>query len=60
MFPNGKLSKNTMKIMKNNSEFSRFEKTYGVVHMPTAHMSTDGCEALSASIFGEKSNFHGF
>ena len=25
--------------------------TYGTVHMPTAHMSTDGCEALSAIIF---------
>ncbi len=23
-------------------------QTYGAVHMPTAHMSTDGCEALSA------------
>ena len=26
----------------------RFWNTYGTVHMPTAHMSTDGCEALSA------------
>ena len=24
-------------------------KTYNAVHMPTAHMSTDGCEALSAT-----------
>ena len=24
------------------------EETYGTVHMPTGHMSTDGCEALSA------------
>ena len=23
-------------------------RTYGTVHMPTAHMCTDGCEALSA------------
>ena len=25
--------------------------TYEIVHMPTAHMSTDGCEALSAMSF---------
>ena len=23
-------------------------RTYNAVHMPTAHMNTDGCEALSA------------
>ena len=32
-------------------------KTYETVHMPTAHMSTDGCEALSASLFAQKFEF---
>ena len=40
-------------------------KTYGAVHMPAAHISTDGCEALSAILkfpmqrifFAEAENF---
>ena len=38
--------------------------TYDAVHMPTAHMSTDGCEALSAklciTISAKLQNFSGF
>ena len=30
--------------------------TYGAVHVPTAHMNTDGCEALSA----HSTNFRAF
>ena len=37
-----------------NLQILVFFGTYGTVHMPTAHMSTDGCEALSASAFPKK------
>ena len=31
------------------SDSHHWQATYDAVHMPTAHMSTDGCEALSAT-----------
>ena len=37
-------------IDSRNSAIHNAYHTYRAAHMPTAHMSTDGCEALSASI----------
>ena len=39
------------KIKKIFKNFGIIFQTYGAVHMPTAHMSTDGCEALSGLRF---------